>query len=152
MAAIITQYIAAELALPEHLVMDAGPIEILFRHVLAQEQGVDVQHAVDKVGSDGFRDTAFIAVRLSMGVEEFFDVEIPDDAMDTLRTVGDLQALLLPRIADRTALEALYQRCPAIVEDAIQTFTHAAFAAPSLHQLLQTCPGQDGPEAVKRNL
>ena len=127
------------------------PLETLYRHVLAQEQGVEVQHAVDSVGSLGFRDTALIEVRLIMGVEEFFDAEIPIEALDTMRTVGDLQALLLPQIAARAALEALYQRCPAVVEQAIQTFTNAAFAAPPLHHLLQTLPGQGSHGAVDGN-
>jgi hypothetical protein len=58
MAEIITKYIAAELALSEHLVSDEMPLETLYRHVLAQEQGVEVRHVVDSVGSLGFRDTA----------------------------------------------------------------------------------------------
>jgi hypothetical protein len=152
MVEIITKYIAAELALSEHLITDEMPLETLYRHVLAQEQGVEVQHVIDQVGSLGFRETDVIEIGLIMGVESFFDVDLPDDAMGTMRTVGDLQACLLPRIADRAALEALYQRCPAVVEHAIQTFTHAAFAAPPLHHLLQTLPGQDGHGAVNRNL
>ena len=151
MTEIINKYIAAELALSEHLVTDAMPLETLYRHVLAQEHGVEVQHAVDSVGSLGFRDTALIEVRLIMAVEEFFDAGIPIEDLDTMRTVGDLQALLLPQIADRAALEALYQRYPAVVEQAIQTFTNAAFAAPSLHHLLQTLPGQASHGAVDGN-
>jgi hypothetical protein len=126
MAEIITKYIAAELALSEHLVTDAMPLEALYRHVLAQEQGVEVQHVVDQVGSLGFRETDVIAIGLIMGVEAFFDAEIPDDAMGTMHTVGDLQACLLPRIPAR--------------------------AAPSLPQLLQTGPAQAGLGAVNRNL
>ncbi len=151
MSEIINKYIAAELALSEHLVTDAMPLETLCRHALAQEQGVEVQHAIDSVGSLGFRDTALITVRLIMGVEAFFDAEIPIEALDTMRTVGDLQALLLPQIAARAALEALYQRCPAVVEQAIQTFTNASFAAPPLHNLLQTLPGQGSHRVVDGN-
>jgi hypothetical protein len=151
MTEIINKYIAAELALPAPLVTDAMFLETLYRHALAQEQGVEVQHVVDQVGSLGIRETDVIAFGLIMGVEAFFDAEIPIEALDTMRTVGDLQALLLPQIAARAALEALYQRCPAVVEQAIQTFTNASFAAPPLHNLLQTLPGQGSHRVVDGN-
>jgi len=59
------------------------PLETLYRHVLAQEQGVEVWHAVDRVDILGFRESALIEVRLIMGVEEFFDAEIPIEALET---------------------------------------------------------------------
>jgi hypothetical protein len=91
MVEIITKYIAAELALSEHLITDEMPLETLYRHVLAQEQGVEVQHVIDQVGSLGFRETDVIEIGLIMGVESFFDVDLPDDAMGTMRTVGAVQ-------------------------------------------------------------
>ena len=109
---------------------------------------MEVRHAIDTVGSLGFRDTALIAVRLIMGIEAFFDAAVLDRShrhdADGRRPPGP------PTPTDRRprCTGALYQRCPAVVEHAIQTFTNAAFAAPPLHHLLQTLPGQDGHRVV----
>ena len=38
-------------------------------------------------------------VELVMAIEESFDIEIPDEAMDSLRTIGDVESYVSARAA-----------------------------------------------------
>lgn len=69
------------------------------RKVIAEVLGVDVAKAVD--GADFNNDLgadSLDAVELVMACEEEFAVEMPDDDLETLTTVGDLIKYVRGRI------------------------------------------------------
>ena len=151
MSEIINKYIAAELALPAHSGDGCDAPEDPVPPCPGPGARVEVQHAIDSVGSLGFRDTALIAVRLIMGVEDILrrrdTHRSPGHDADNRRPPGP------PPPTDRCT------RCAGSAVPALScgrgtgdTDVHQApFAAPPLHNLLQTLPGQGSHGVVDGN-
>ena len=66
------------------------------RHVLPEfaDKVIDTANFIDDLGADSLD-----RVELVMAFEEEFSVEIPDDAAETIRTVGDAVAFITKKSA-----------------------------------------------------
>jgi len=78
-------------------------LEIKVRNILAEQLGVDlVEVAPDARILDDLGADSLDVVELVMSLEEAFDIEIPDEDVEELRTVADVE-----RYVTRIAGEAV---------------------------------------------
>ncbi len=67
-------------------------LELRVRNIVAEQLGVDIEeirpdaHILDDLGADSLD-----VVELVMALEESFDIEIPDSAVEGLRTIADVE-------------------------------------------------------------
>jgi acyl carrier protein len=67
-------------------------LELRVRNIVAEQLGIDLAeirpdaHILDDLGADSLD-----VVELVMALEESFDIEIPDAAVEGLRTVADVE-------------------------------------------------------------
>ena len=67
-------------------------LELRVRNLVAEQLGVDLAevrpdaHILDDLGADSLD-----VVELVMALEESFDIEIPDSAVEGLRTIADVE-------------------------------------------------------------
>jgi acyl carrier protein len=67
-------------------------LELRVRNIVAEQLGVDLAeirpdaHILDDLGADSLD-----VVELVMALEESFDIEIPDAAVEGLRTIADVE-------------------------------------------------------------
>ena len=79
--------------------MSAGVVERL-RQLVSDQLGVDVSkmkseaNIIDDLGADSLD-----VVELVMAIEETFDIEVSDEEAEVLRTVGDVEAFVVGRVA-----------------------------------------------------
>jgi acyl carrier protein len=70
------------------------------RELVSDQLGVDVEELarsasiLEDLGADSLD-----VVELVMAIEEKFDIEIPDEAVEGMRTVGDLETYVTGRVA-----------------------------------------------------
>jgi acyl carrier protein len=70
------------------------------RGLMAEQLGVDLgemkpeANILDDLGADSLD-----VVELVMAIEDAFDIEVPDDDAEAMRTVGDVEAYVAKRIA-----------------------------------------------------
>ncbi len=79
--------------------MSADAVERL-RQLVSDQLGVDVSkmkseaNIIDDLGADSLD-----VVELVMALEETFDIEVSDEEAEVLRTVGDVEAFVVGRVA-----------------------------------------------------
>ena len=79
--------------------MSAAVVERL-RQLVSDQLGVDVSkmkseaNIIDDLGADSLD-----VVELVMALEETFDIEVSDEEAEVLRTVGDVEAFVVGRVA-----------------------------------------------------
>jgi acyl carrier protein len=79
--------------------MSAAVVERL-RQLVSDQLGVDVSkmkseaNIIDDLGADSLD-----VVELVMAIEETFDIEVSDEEAEVLRTVGDVEAFVVGRVA-----------------------------------------------------
>ncbi|MFB0979112.1 MAG: acyl carrier protein [Myxococcota bacterium] len=79
--------------------MSADAVERL-RQLVSDQLGVDVSkmkseaNIIDDLGADSLD-----VVELVMAIEETFDIEVSDEEAEVLRTVGDVEAFVVGRVA-----------------------------------------------------
>jgi acyl carrier protein len=79
--------------------MSASVVERL-RQLISDQLGVDVSkmkseaNIIDDLGADSLD-----VVELVMAIEETFDIEVSDEEAEVLRTVGDVEAFVVGRVA-----------------------------------------------------
>ncbi|MFP8870076.1 MAG: acyl carrier protein [Myxococcota bacterium] len=79
--------------------MSASVVERL-RQLVSDQLGVDVSrmkseaNIIDDLGADSLD-----VVELVMAIEETFDIEVSDEEAEVLRTVGDVEAFVVGRVA-----------------------------------------------------
>lgn len=67
-------------------------LEIQVRNIVAEQLGVDLAEVtpdariLDDLGADSLD-----VVEMVMSIEEAFDIEVPDEAVEELRTVADVE-------------------------------------------------------------
>jgi len=70
------------------------------RELVAEQLGVDRNQVtpqasiLDDLGADSLD-----VVELVMAIEESFDIEIPDEAIETMRTIGDVESYVAQHAA-----------------------------------------------------
>jgi acyl carrier protein len=70
------------------------------RQLVAEQLGVDQNQVtpqasiLDDLGADSLD-----VVELVMAIEESFDIEIPDEAIETMRTIGDIESYVAQHAA-----------------------------------------------------
>lgn len=70
------------------------------RQLVAEQLGVDRNQVtpqasiLDDLGADSLD-----VVELVMAIEESFDIEIPDEAIETMRTIGDVESYVAQHAA-----------------------------------------------------
>jgi len=70
------------------------------RNLVADQLGVDVAEVaptatiLDDLGADSLD-----VVELVMSLEDTFDIEVPDDEVEGMRTVGDIQRYVIEHVA-----------------------------------------------------
>jgi len=70
------------------------------RGLIAEQLGVDAAemtaeaNILDDLGADSLD-----VVELVMAIEETFDIEIPDDDAEGIRTIGDVESYVIKRLA-----------------------------------------------------
>jgi acyl carrier protein len=70
------------------------------RSLVAEQLGIDVSEAVpgasilDDLGADSLD-----VVELVMSLEDAFDIEVPDEEVEGLRTIGDIQQYVRAHVA-----------------------------------------------------
>lgn len=70
-------------------------LELRIRNIVAEQLGVDLKeirpdaHILDDLGADSLD-----VVELVMALEESFDIEIPDSAVEGLRTIADIERFI----------------------------------------------------------
>ncbi len=70
-------------------------LELRIRNIVAEQLGVDLgeirpdAHILDDLGADSLD-----VVELVMALEESFDIEIPDSAVEGLRTIADVERFI----------------------------------------------------------
>jgi acyl carrier protein len=70
-------------------------LELRIRNIVAEQLGVDLKeirpdaHILDDLGADSLD-----VVELVMALEESFDLEIPDSAVEGLRTIADIERFI----------------------------------------------------------
>jgi acyl carrier protein len=75
-------------------------LEIKVRNILAEQLGVDVSEVrpdariLDDLGADSLD-----VVEMVMSIEEAFDIEVPDQAVEELRTVADVERYVTRAVA-----------------------------------------------------
>jgi len=80
--------------------MDAADVSKRVRELMATQLGVDESEVVpqanilDDLGADSLD-----VVELVMALEEAFDIEVPDDDVENIRTVGEIQSYVASRLA-----------------------------------------------------
>jgi acyl carrier protein len=75
------------------------PVMDRVRHVVAEYLGVDAELVTDAADFSGDLGVDSLdAVEIIMALEEAFDVEIADDEVDGIRTVGDVRAKVEARL------------------------------------------------------
>ena len=76
-------------------------LELRVRNLVAEQLGVDLAevrpdaHILDDLGADSLD-----VVELVMALEESFDIEIPDSAVEGLRTIADVEDCLVVGVPD----------------------------------------------------
>jgi acyl carrier protein len=79
--------------------MSAAVVERL-RQLVSDQLSVDVSkmkseaYIIDDLGADSLD-----VVELVMAIEETFDIEVSDEEAEVLRTVGDVEAFVVGRVA-----------------------------------------------------
>jgi len=61
---------------------------------LDQGEIVPTAHILDDLGADSLD-----VVELVMALEEAFEIEIPDEAIDEIKTIGDVEAFVSQHVA-----------------------------------------------------
>jgi len=80
--------------------MDAADVSKRVRDLMASQLGVEEGELVpqasilDDLGADSLD-----VVELVMALEEAFDIEVPDDDVETIRTVGDVESYVTSRLS-----------------------------------------------------
>ena len=75
-------------------------LEIRVRQIVADQLGVDpaeitpTASILDDLGADSLD-----VVELVMALEDAFQIEVPDDQMESIRTVGDVERFVLAHAA-----------------------------------------------------
>ena len=75
-------------------------IESKVQEIIVEQLGVDAGKVnpeasfVDDLGADSLD-----VVELVMAIEESFDIEIPDEAIETMRTIGDVETYVAQNAA-----------------------------------------------------
>ena len=68
------------------------PLESRIRTIVSEQHGVTAEEVtsdaniIDDLGADSLD-----VVELMMALEEAFDIEVPDEAVEGIRTIGDVQ-------------------------------------------------------------
>jgi len=72
---------------------DSGnDLEVRVRSLVADQLGVDISEVIpganilDDLGADSLD-----VVELVMSLEDAFDIEVPDEVVETMRTIGDIE-------------------------------------------------------------
>jgi acyl carrier protein len=80
--------------------MDAAALSTRIREIVAGQLGVDADQIVpeasilDDLGADSLD-----VVELVMALEEEFAIEVPDDDVDAIRTVADVESYIASRLS-----------------------------------------------------
>ena len=70
------------------------------RGVVAEQLGVDVADVLpDASITDDLGADSLDVVELVMSLEETFDIEVPDDAAEGMRTIGDVEKYVMGRLS-----------------------------------------------------
>ena len=75
-------------------------LAVQIRQLVAEKLGVDRTQVtpqasiLDDLGADSLD-----VVELVMAIEESFDIEIPDEAIETMRTIGDVESYVAQHAA-----------------------------------------------------
>ncbi|HXK23976.1 MAG TPA: acyl carrier protein [Myxococcota bacterium] len=75
-------------------------LEIKVRNILAEQLGVDLSEVtpdariLDDLGADSLD-----VVEMVMSIEEAFDIEVPDQDVEELRTVADVERYVIRAVA-----------------------------------------------------
>lgn len=75
-------------------------IEVQVRAILAEQLGVEVSEVkpeaniLDDLGADSLD-----VVEMVMSLEEAFDIEVPDEEVEGLRTIGDVERYVLNAVS-----------------------------------------------------
>jgi acyl carrier protein len=80
--------------------MDAMALSARIREIVAGQLGVDADQVVaearilDDLGADSLD-----VVELVMALEEEFAIQVPDEAVEAIRTVGDVESYVVARLS-----------------------------------------------------
>ena len=73
--------------------------DVVVKGIIVEQLGVDEEEVtpdasfVDDLGADSLD-----VVELVMTLEDAFDIEVPDDAVEEMRTIGDVQRFVEARV------------------------------------------------------
>jgi len=80
--------------------MTSSDLDGRVRSLVADQLGVDVSEVVPGAGIlDDLGADSLDVVELVMSLEDAFDIEVPDEEVEGLRTIGDIQQYVRTHVA-----------------------------------------------------
>ena len=74
--------------------------ETRIKSIVVEQLGVDpTEVTADASITDDLGADSLDVVELVMAIEEAFDIEVPDEAVETMRTIGDMQRYIVEHAA-----------------------------------------------------
>jgi acyl carrier protein len=76
-----------------------GDLQARVRSLVADQLGVDISEVIpganilDDLGADSLD-----VVELVMSLEDTFDIEVPDDVVEDMRTIGDIEQYVVSHV------------------------------------------------------
>jgi acyl carrier protein len=76
-----------------------GDLQARVRSLVADQLGVDISEVIpganilDDLGADSLD-----VVELVMSLEDAFDIEVPDDVVEDMRTIGDIEKYVVSNV------------------------------------------------------
>ena len=74
-------------------------LEVRVRSLVADQLGVDISEVIpganilDDLGADSLD-----VVELVMSLEDAFDIEVPDEVVESMRTIGDIEQYVVDQV------------------------------------------------------